>query len=408
MRVSLAPTPSRRSRFRIAAVALPFVLLGLAELTLRATGGGAPPAPPGGFLGLDDPRFYERDPELLWRLRKGVVLDGPDAGFEQAWIGSRGLRGDAPDAPKAPGEVRVICCGDSVTFGLGLRDGETVPARIEAALRDEPALSGRTVRVLDAGVPGYGAVQGAAWLEALRDLEPDVVVWWFGMNDSKPAAGRTDAQWIAAGGFPWDAGRGGGLRVVTALARLFADAPPDPSLTRVPPHDFAERVARLSAGAQGPAVVFLEVPQRLDDTALEIETVIRLARERGATRVLVPGRLASAYTPSDLDLAPERFVLADQGTPGDGGATLRYRGEGADTALAVDELEAAAQLARRWSADLAALMRCLPDDRVRAADLVASDATRASFTDNCHLTATGAEHAARVIAGAVLDRIPPR
>jgi lysophospholipase L1-like esterase len=79
--------------------------------------------------------------------------------------------------------VRILCLGDSLTWGYGANDEETYPALLEVLLgKRYPELN---VQVLNAGVPGYGTDEE---LELLRTrgaaLEPDlVIVLFFAGND---------------------------------------------------------------------------------------------------------------------------------------------------------------------------------------------------------------------------------
>jgi len=116
--------------------------------------------------------------ELAWRARHaGAPADrtsdavdaySPLLGWELAAnlhtatissnsVGIRGQREFA--AQPSPGVRRVLCVGDSFIFGEGLRDEETMPARLELALD----ASGRAPwEVLNLGVHGYGTDQ--QWL----------------------------------------------------------------------------------------------------------------------------------------------------------------------------------------------------------------------------------------------------
>jgi lysophospholipase L1-like esterase len=75
---------------------------------------------------------------------------------------------------------RVLCLGDSTTFGLGVLDNETWPTQLEDRLRmDHPK-----VEVINAGLCGYTALQGLGLLEERCGwINPDVVVITFGFND---------------------------------------------------------------------------------------------------------------------------------------------------------------------------------------------------------------------------------
>jgi lysophospholipase L1-like esterase len=160
-----------------------------------------------------DVRIYEGDPLLFWRLRPG--LDGVIWDLTPVSTNAQGLRYPRPVEPKKPGAFRIVCVGDSVTFGyrvprvLPRRPDEydpawrPYPALIEAALR--AANPGRTIDVIPLAVPGYSSHQGRAWLT--RDvgrLQPDIVTACFGWNDigrravSDHEAMSTNAAAVAA------------------------------------------------------------------------------------------------------------------------------------------------------------------------------------------------------------------
>lgn len=123
--------------------------------------------PAGGASGFDqmqhggalaaERRLYALDRHLLIRMR-------PD--FEQVY-------------PRV-GVIRIVCLGDSSTFGMNVEEADTYPRQL-AALLDE-AQPGR-FEVMNLGVPGYTSRQG---LELLRrevlGLQPDVVTFAFGFR----------------------------------------------------------------------------------------------------------------------------------------------------------------------------------------------------------------------------------
>jgi lysophospholipase L1-like esterase len=126
----------------------------------------------GHFSGNLVSRFLEYDPVLTFRNRRSASF--PDAGVE---INSIGLRGPEISPIKPSGKVRVLCMGDSCTFG-GLHP---YPAILQSLL-DQRA-PGR-YEVLNAGVIGYTSLHGLEWLERdLASLRPDVVTLYFGWND---------------------------------------------------------------------------------------------------------------------------------------------------------------------------------------------------------------------------------
>jgi len=122
------------------------------------------------------------DHRLFWTLRPGATdEDG------QPWINSDGLRGPEIE-PKASQEYRILSLGESTTFARRLEYPDCYSARIEARL---PALweTQRPVRVINAGVPAYSVFQGYQYLrQAGLGLEPDMVLLYFGHNDSLPVS----------------------------------------------------------------------------------------------------------------------------------------------------------------------------------------------------------------------------
>ncbi|MFT5733553.1 MAG: lysophospholipase L1-like esterase [Planctomycetota bacterium] len=100
-------------------------------------------------------------------------------------INAEGHRQTAP-VPASVDAVRVVCLGDSYTFGWAVEDEETYPSALARRLRalrpEEPPL------VVNAGVPGFNTTQEAAYLEHhWQALDPDVVVLGFVMNDAEPS-----------------------------------------------------------------------------------------------------------------------------------------------------------------------------------------------------------------------------
>jgi lysophospholipase L1-like esterase len=137
-------------------------------------------------------RIFEGDPLLFWRLAPGLR----DVVWDQTPVttNAQGLRYERDVGEKPRGGVRILCVGDSVTFGFRVplvflkRPQERhpawlpYPARMEKALRE--ANPGRAVEVIPLAVPGYSTHQGLAWLRRdVRRYRPDVVTLLFGWND---------------------------------------------------------------------------------------------------------------------------------------------------------------------------------------------------------------------------------
>jgi lysophospholipase L1-like esterase len=95
-------------------------------------------------------------------------------------INSYGLRGGPVDL--SPGKELILCLGDSVTYGYGVDDAHTYPARLQAAL--EHKYPGRYV-VLNGGVDAYPlAFEDQKFLYLWnRGSHPAVVVVGYSANE---------------------------------------------------------------------------------------------------------------------------------------------------------------------------------------------------------------------------------
>jgi lysophospholipase L1-like esterase len=92
-------------------------------------------------------------------------------------VNSLGLRGPEPRSPRAA--CRVLLLGDSLIYGQGVSDAETLPALLEREL----AAHG-DFEVSNAGMRAYATHQELAWLDELGPLlEPDIVVLCWYWND---------------------------------------------------------------------------------------------------------------------------------------------------------------------------------------------------------------------------------
>jgi len=102
-------------------------------------------------------------------------------------VNSQSLRADK-DFETNPAEpiFRVICLGDSVTFGWNLENQYSYPALLEQELnRQDPS---RHAQVINAGYPSYTSRQGLIWMDReLLELHPQLVLVQFGFNDALPS-----------------------------------------------------------------------------------------------------------------------------------------------------------------------------------------------------------------------------
>ncbi len=91
-------------------------------------------------------------------------------------------RADASPAPPGPAPaVRLLAFGDSLIHGYGLAAGQTLPERLEAALRAQ----GHSVEVINGGNSGDTTASGRTRLDwTLGGAPPDLALVALGGNDA--------------------------------------------------------------------------------------------------------------------------------------------------------------------------------------------------------------------------------
>lgn len=123
----------------------------------------------------------EYDRHLGWRGRPGLECVLNERLFTISISqNSRGFRDTERSVETPPGTTRVLCCGDSFTWGWGVEQDEIYTTVLERCYRD----AGSAVEVLNAGVGGYSTDQLLLFLnrEGLS-YSPDYVVYQAAWND---------------------------------------------------------------------------------------------------------------------------------------------------------------------------------------------------------------------------------
>jgi lysophospholipase L1-like esterase len=270
------------------------------------------------------PRLFEADPLLFWRLRPNV----PPLVWNQTLVSTNelGLRHPGPIGRKRPGTFRVVCLGDSVTFGFRVplataddpthaQPGEPYPRLLEEALRRP----GRAVDVVAMAVPGYSSHQGLAWARRdLAALAPDLVIVSFGWNDVSLMP-RADVE-----AMPADVAHVAARSVLIhsqAALRLVhtrhgrpsapaASATPLPLVPRVSQEAYVANMRAIVAAARGGAKVLVLGPVYRD--ALTVPDEARRMhdyREALATAMAADGVAYLAVRELTEDGAPENDAL---------------------------------------------------------------------------------------------------
>lgn len=125
----------------------------------------------GGKDPLEYPRGYIKDRELFWKL-------------EPSWTeyNSIGFRDREIEKTKKEGVFRIICIGDSVTFGWPSKIEDTFPKVLEKLLNT--CYKDRKFEVFNFGVPGYSSYQGLLLFKnTVVQYSPNLVISYYGLND---------------------------------------------------------------------------------------------------------------------------------------------------------------------------------------------------------------------------------
>lgn len=165
------------------------VLLGGAEAGLRAAG----------WPQVDSKAFAHN--EVYWvtdpNLEAAVFPHKETGGSFIVSTDHNGLRVPRHPEEKAEGMHRVMALGCSTTFGWGVDDDESYPARLESRLK---AGGHDDWEVINGGQPGYTTFQGLwLWDRTLKRYEPDVVLIGYVVQDARKAAYTDRSQAILQG-----------------------------------------------------------------------------------------------------------------------------------------------------------------------------------------------------------------
>ncbi|MGD8854370.1 MAG: SGNH/GDSL hydrolase family protein [Gammaproteobacteria bacterium] len=166
---------------------------------------------------IDDLRILEPDDELVWRNRRNVQRTYMDVYspvereqdrtvlLRQFWptipqslennpvwevsLNSLGFRDVEFTPEKDPSVFRIVCLGDSWTFGANVDQQDAYPQRLSALLKQE--FPDADFEVLNLGVFAYTSHQGLLLLsKEIERLQPDILLIGFAMNDSSVAGYR--------------------------------------------------------------------------------------------------------------------------------------------------------------------------------------------------------------------------
>lgn len=119
-------------------------------------------------------------PELGYELIPG--LSGKKGPSWDISVNSQGLRDHERPLEKPPGLFRVLCLGDSFTFGMGLPLEDTYVKKLEDVFKDESV----DADVINAGVIGYNIFQCMRYFELKgKEYQPDLTIYFFFLDDAE-------------------------------------------------------------------------------------------------------------------------------------------------------------------------------------------------------------------------------
>ena len=208
---------------------------------------------------LDGLRILEQDDTLMWKnrltlQRKYIDIFSPvnteedrtsllrqffptlpdslkDNPVWEISLNSGGFRGREFPRTKPSSSFRILCLGDSWTFGTNVGQEETYPQQLQKLLKQE--FPEADFEVLNLGVLGYTSYQG---LELIKrhgmNLAPDLLVIGYAMNDGS-IAGFRDKDLAASPrtAKPWEkqlgeiADRSETYKLMRYLINLLTDIP---------------------------------------------------------------------------------------------------------------------------------------------------------------------------------------
>jgi len=158
------------------------------------------------FLGTQESDLMlDFDPDRFWKLRPNIDINDPGNSYWQGTVSnSLGFRSPEFTLEKPAGTTRIVCFGDSSTFGIGARMEDTWPLQLEQQLNSsfefettrDPRRESSSPRfqVINAGVPGYTSHQGLQHMrQELDRLQPDIVFASYANNDFWTWDNQTDA-----------------------------------------------------------------------------------------------------------------------------------------------------------------------------------------------------------------------
>lgn len=120
---------------------------------------------------LEYPEAYQKDNELFWRLAPNIAGNN-----------SLGFRDIEHSLEKKEDVFRIICIGDSITYGWPAHKTDTYPKKVAKILKEK--YPNKNFEAFNLGIPGYSSHQGLKLLKKnIKKFQPDLVIAYYGVND---------------------------------------------------------------------------------------------------------------------------------------------------------------------------------------------------------------------------------
>ena len=138
---------------------------------------------------------YRSDPTLIFALVPEQRAFSADKAVR---INERGLRGPVIPYQQTPGKLRLLFLGDSIVFGYGVHEEESVPMRVASLLEAK----GVNAEAVNSGVPAYNTGQEVDFLNSAGiAYRPDWVIvgaCWNDINEQSSVR-VTPEGWLVSG-----------------------------------------------------------------------------------------------------------------------------------------------------------------------------------------------------------------
>lgn len=207
------------------------------------------------------------DPILAWSNKPGHHE-------EKLRINAHGFRGKEIQTTSSKSSIRIVCLGDSGTFGIYKKaEGDvqfpSYPAKLEALLQKQNP----SIEVINAGVLGYSSFHGIRQLMTqILPLNPNILLVRFGLNDHSYArhpvlkAQEPEsplAQFLLYTFYDWQ-----WTRLTLQAYQQWQQATPHPPVFRATLEEFESNIKRFAEIAHQHQihVVFLDYPLRKPGT----------------------------------------------------------------------------------------------------------------------------------------------